>query len=478
MTSNPINIINIDKNHRSVGISDDLHTINELISDKSLDYDYPTLVNKGFDYNEAITLCNNTEDFKTKFYKKYGFLQNLNMRNLLIAGGSIGDIVRNKNSYDIDIDFFVYDQDNDYDNIKHEKSNGKKSKNKNNDKSQIELANEIVEKWISNVIECAKNYTKSQQSEKNNSKGKKSHDKEVECEIIRNNNTILIKILSVKLQLILRLYKTKSEVLHGFDLGSSAIGFDGQEVYLTSLGKYCYEHSCNIVDTTRRSTTYEYRLEKYFNRGFNIVIPNLDKSKLKTNYHKYDVSEVCELPHFVFSYDDIIGNKIIVSIFHNRYSVTSDYQLEEVSEYNSSRINLYNLVNNKDYFYYTGNNIEVLKKAPRISKGGIVSFYEMLKKQFYNKKIDTSLLKRFITVDNITNILTHIINDKHDDTTYADDLIKRQIENALMKLQVLESKDHSKLNWKVDNPGSQISGSFNPIIEDEKLWYGDLYVNI
>jgi len=32
----------------------------------------------------------------------------------------------------------------------------------------------------------------------------------------------------------------------------------------------------NVVDTTRRSTTYERRLHKYLKRGFSIAIPKLD----------------------------------------------------------------------------------------------------------------------------------------------------------------------------------------------------------
>jgi hypothetical protein len=64
--------------------------------------------------------------------------------------------------------------------------------------------------------------------------------------------------------------------LHGFDLGSSAVGFDGKDVYFTTLSKFSYENMVNVVDTTRRSTTYERRLHKYLKRGFSIAIPKLD----------------------------------------------------------------------------------------------------------------------------------------------------------------------------------------------------------
>ena len=128
-----------------------------------------------------------------------------------------------------------------------------------------------------------------------------------------------------------RLYKTASEILHGFDLGSSAVGYDGDNIYFTTLGKFCHEFSCNIIDTTRRSTTYEQRLAKYFNRGFNIVLPKFDITKLRTIYFKYDKSEICELPYFTFGYDAIIGNKITVDDFYNKCIYHSDYDAEPMN---------------------------------------------------------------------------------------------------------------------------------------------------
>jgi hypothetical protein len=34
------------------------------------------------------------------------------------------------------------------------------------------------------------------------------------------------------------------------------------------------------------------------------------------------------------------------------------------------------------------------------------------------------------------------------------------------------------LQWVTQNPGTQLTSSFNPIIEDAKLWYGDLYTEL
>uniref|UniRef100_A0A6C0C7L9 Uncharacterized protein n=1 Tax=viral metagenome TaxID=1070528 RepID=A0A6C0C7L9_9ZZZZ len=473
-----------DAKSRYEGITDDLHPIKSLVSDKILDYDLPTLVKSDFDYNKSTKLCNDIVSFKTTFYEKYPFLVGLDMKNLLVAGGSVGDIVRKQNNRGIDVDFFVYGL-------------------------ELDEANARVKQWVVDVINCAKKYVV-RSDPKNKKKNKKESSSETEtesddvdsedspprkyvpggkratkknsdldCIMVRNNNTLLMNIFGTKLQLIFRLYKTKSEILHGFDLGSSAVGFDGKQVFFTTLGKFCYEHSCNIIDTTRRSTTYECRLEKYFDRGFNIVLSKLDITKLRTEYFAYQMKEVCILPHFVFSYSDIVGNKISLHKFYNKYSITSDYQLEDIDEYKSFSVNIYNLVNDIDFFYYTSEStdtevIDVLNKPPRLAKGSIIAFYEILKKNISNKNIDVIKLKQFLPIEKIATIVTNLVENK--DPTYIDKLIQKQTDMVLKKLAKLEKRDHSVINWITQEPGTQISGSFNPIIKDEKDWYGALYV--
>ena len=82
--------------------------------------------------------------------------------------------------------------------------------------------------------------------------------------------------LTPHVQVILRLYDTISEVLHGFDLGSCAVAYTGDQVWFTSLSKLAFECGVNVVDMSRRRASYEHRLLKYFDRGFAVVMPNLD----------------------------------------------------------------------------------------------------------------------------------------------------------------------------------------------------------
>ena len=77
-------------------------------------------------------------------------------------------------------------------------------------------------------------------------------------------------------QVILRRYSTLGEVIHGFDLGSSAVLWDGERVLTTALGKIAFENGANVLNLSARRNSYESRLARYFDRGFDLVLPGLD----------------------------------------------------------------------------------------------------------------------------------------------------------------------------------------------------------
>lgn len=89
------------------------------------------------------------------------------------------------------------------------------------------------------------------------------------------------KSSEVLVQVILRRYATKAEVIHGFDLGSSAMLWDGKRVLLTALGALAAERGANVLNLKARRASYEHRLTRYFERGFEIVLPDLDSKALR-----------------------------------------------------------------------------------------------------------------------------------------------------------------------------------------------------
>ena len=117
--------------------------------------------------------------------------------------------------------------------------------------------------------------------------------------IVHNTNSITIirGFPHRNIQIVLRLYKSPAEVLLGFDVDSCCVGYDGKDAWSTPRSQRAINKRYNLINTTRRSTTYEYRLWKYSKRGFGVCIPSFDGSKLDVNkiLSKSDASGLAKL---------------------------------------------------------------------------------------------------------------------------------------------------------------------------------------
>ncbi|KAI1643377.1 uncharacterized protein F4817DRAFT_350105 [Daldinia loculata] len=91
-------------------------------------------------------------------------------------------------------------------------------------------------------------------------------------------------------QVILRLYKSISEILTGFDVDCACVAFDGTQVYTNPRGITAITTRTNTIDLTRRSPSYENRLFKYRNHNFEVYWDSLDRSRVKEIYVENDES--------------------------------------------------------------------------------------------------------------------------------------------------------------------------------------------
>ncbi|PVI06470.1 ankyrin [Periconia macrospinosa] len=103
-----------------------------------------------------------------------------------------------------------------------------------------------------------------------------------EVTTIRTKNaiTIVSHYPTRHIQIVLRMYKSISEILTGFDVDCSCAAYDGQQVYAAPRALAAYMTQANTVDLTRRSPSYENRLSKYSRRGFEVYWPLLDRSRI------------------------------------------------------------------------------------------------------------------------------------------------------------------------------------------------------
>lgn len=81
-------------------------------------------------------------------------------------------------------------------------------------------------------------------------------------------------------QIILRLYSSPSEILAGFDVDACSVGFNGSHVFATPRAFISLVTQSVTIDMSRRSPSYEIRLAKYANRGFEIFVSDLRRDDI------------------------------------------------------------------------------------------------------------------------------------------------------------------------------------------------------
>ncbi|KAF6743504.1 ankyrin repeat protein [Ephemerocybe angulata] len=93
-------------------------------------------------------------------------------------------------------------------------------------------------------------------------------------------------------QIVLRLYQSPAEILAGFDIDSPCCAYDGTRVWANPRAIVAMMRQANTVDMTRRSPSYEVRLTKYANRGFEVYVPDLDRAKIDPTIYERAINKM------------------------------------------------------------------------------------------------------------------------------------------------------------------------------------------
>ncbi|KAI1302747.1 ankyrin repeat protein [Xylaria venustula] len=81
-------------------------------------------------------------------------------------------------------------------------------------------------------------------------------------------------------QVILRRYRSISEIVTGCDIDCACVAFDGRQVYSSPRGITAIATRTNAIDLSRRGPAYENRLCKYRNRNFEVFWNSLERSRI------------------------------------------------------------------------------------------------------------------------------------------------------------------------------------------------------
>jgi len=422
-------VLETDSKYRYEGVMDDLYRFEDL-RPVQWDFSLPTLTQSKILTNLSTK---STADFVGNFYEEFPFLHGMCMNNVLVAGGCVSSILMKDTSYK-DVDIFIYGLDTKQADEKVKYLIDFLSKHGNEDISVQERTNDVVKtKNVINIYHA-------------------SHCNDI--------------------QIILRLYKTKSEVLHGFDIGSCAVGFDGKDVLFTSLSKFTYETMCNIVDVTRRSLTYEHRLVKYFQRRFNIILPDLDISKmtLKTNTLPY-----CSI-HVRYMKGNLLCGKI------NTQNEDSDYWSPLPTypfflyENTKFRYNIEMLLQDKPESMIG----TLIKEGTYyyLSEDRISSFYKELPGMILDQgKFRYEFVQKYLSIP-VSEVSTRLFDEgrtKKEMRSYIESACNLECKAQLNRWKtIMESEVNlNSLNWMIENPGKQFTSSFNPVFSNPQEWYGN-----
>jgi hypothetical protein len=239
----------------------------------------------------------------------------------------------------------------------------------------------------------------------------------------RTANAITIRLGCARpVQIILRLYKTLSEVIHGFDVDCCCVAYDGTNVWMTKRAEYSIRNLVNVVDFERMSPSYEFRLAKYMRRGFSVYIPDFDMSKVDMkSVMKYcrprETKELRGLDVLLYGYLHVIKKNTMISDYEHGIPGHYTVKIDDVRFLLDNDFEVYG--------YCTANDIR----------------------------------------------LADISDIKDLDAKIAEALKEEYDLNKTHKFGI-----SLKMQWKAINPGEQATGTFHKIVlKDISEWYKGKY---
>ncbi|KAJ6236128.1 ankyrin repeat-containing protein [Anaeramoeba flamelloides] len=284
------------------------------------------------------------------------------------------------------------------------------------------------------------------------------------CFRSRNSISIVSQYPFRSIQIILRLYKSPAEVLMGFDIDSSSVGYDGERVWVTPRAHRAIIKMQNGIDMSRRSPTYEKRLAKYAARGFSVVVPFLDENKIDPQIYERRVDRVHGLAKLLL-YEKLKSAKI-----HKLYQ--EFVRMQKLRTSILTRGNFWRRV-------LPQANVQYFESSPHESDYSSVFLpwgkewtAEKVQKVMYKK--DFILNSKWYDPDKTVH--THpcffgtaeqVLGDCCGDPNCSKTKIDELFEEGLYV--------NGKVQWKTVDPGQQRIGSFHPITDQD--WTKEAYIS-
>jgi len=264
------------------------------------------------------------------------------------------------------------------------------------------------------------------------------------------------------IQIISKLYKSPLEVLMSFDIDCCAFAYDGTNVLAVPRSAYSMIRRTNVIDMSRRSPSYEFRLQKYTRRGFSVTIPGLEKDRIDMRIYTKKPTHVKGLARLLIL--EHMDNNVKQNLFNDvldHHQATMRRNITLNSTYHKSDYSLVYLPWGREH----------TAQSTCSSMYRKVVDAENLIEEDGNHRICIMGTMQDIIVGRNTNQLmsrTQVPNTNLTEVPEPPEFISDEEENAYYEVYVA-----GDIRW-VTSEGMEMVGSFQK--PDEINWYADAYV--
>jgi hypothetical protein len=443
---------------------------------RNWDYKKPTLVVKErFTPRQAWT---ESSTFWDNFVEKNPVFKDISIDGITIAGGAVVDLLMGRNPNDIDL----------YVQIDPEAEN------------PGALLAARVKSLVGAIYDWMKQRNALVQAMKD--EGKKTKLKTYKLNSLKvsrymNVYTIEANCISVPIQV--SSFSTLQEHFDQVDIACTEVAYYQGEVLFSARGKVAFEDMAFVINDTRSSVKYLERVVKYFKKGFDIILPQLDLSKVPRRNLEFGGSEFLDLPFLLIEVDGVNGNKIEVEEMKPNYSnFPSAPNTKCETAYNSVpscildagqiiHQNIQSLIREKysQFIYYGEGELYMnacLSKLYLTERMIVNSYETVLQKTYHEGKLDISKLENYFTCKSVHEVLDELIVDyvkgcedgnpifgskfsDHIQKTLKS-LVEEQI--ALAKRLLLTIDEHLSLEVEITKETT---------CKEPKDWYGEYFLS-
>jgi hypothetical protein len=271
---------------------------------------------------------------------------------------------------------------------------------------------------------------------------------------------------TIKIQFIRRNYQYKDQILLGFDLPCCQYGFNLVDGFFTTIpGGMAFALGIFPLDLTQRSLSFGFRLRKYIDKGFAILLPGIKDLKNKYTTLKTPdgrITGVNDKRLYLQSND-------YNSVYWNSETVGDQVK---ISDYDGQpQNNWYYISQDKKHnVTFSTDNWEELYNMPEDKiKSTLQHGY------FENKHINPDVIRlKHATLFLGDKIVDYVMALAQNKKKLCTDIWKAKIKDYEVKAIEIY-KEMEQMTFRHINPGSQSFGKNNPIITNPREWYGENY---